>query len=68
MAKDLKEMKMQNIHKGKPAGMFFILTYIGVLVYFLDKADGFWEVIFSFVQALVWPALLLNKIFTLLQI
>ena len=63
MFKDKKEM-----HKGKPAGMFFVLTYFGTLIYFLDKADGFWEVVLSFLQAAVWPALLLNKIFTMLQI
>jgi len=67
MTKDMKDMK-QHMHKGKPVGMFFVLTYVGVLVYFIDKADGFWQVVFAFVQALVWPALLLNKIFTLLQI
>lgn len=61
-----KEVKMA--HRGKPAGMIFILTYFGALVYFVDKAEGFWEVVFSFVQAAVWPALLINKIFTVLQI
>ncbi len=63
MLKHKDEMK-----KGKPAGMFFLLTYVGTFIYFLDKADGFWEVALSFLQAAVWPALLLNKIFTILQI
>lgn len=59
---------MKSVHKGGHAGFAFLLTYIGALVYFVDKANGFWEVAFSFLQALVWPALLINKIFTLLQI
>lgn len=58
----------KDMHKGKPAGMFFLFTYVGTLVYFIDKADGFGEVVVSFLQAAVWPALLINKIFTLLQI
>lgn len=63
MSKGLHEM-----HKGKPAGMFFVLTYFGALFYFVDKASGFWEVIYSFFQALVWPAILIYKVFTVLQI
>jgi hypothetical protein len=50
-----------------PAG-FFLLTYIGVVVYFIDKADGFWQVVFAFIQGLVWPALLINRIFEVLRI
>lgn len=63
MSKDSMEM-----HRGKPAGMFFLLTYVGALVYFVNKAEGFWEVAFSFLQAAVWPALLIYKAFTMLQI
>lgn len=63
MKKDVKV-----IEKRGPAGFVFLLTYIGALVYFIDKANGFWEVVLSFLQALVWPALLINKIFTVLQI
>lgn len=66
MAKNEKTVKVMN--RGGPPAFAFLLTYIGALVYFLDKADGFWEVIFAFLQAAVWPALLINKIFTILQI
>lgn len=58
----------EEMHKAKPVGMIFLLTYVGALVYFIDKANGFWEVALSFLQAAVWPALLINKIFTVLQI
>lgn len=37
-------------------GFIFFICYVGAVVYFLDKADGFWEVIFAFIQAIVWPA------------
>ena len=63
-----KSEKTKVVYKSAPAGFFFTLTYIGTLVYFIDKANGFWEVIFSFLQAAVWPALLIYKIFTVLHI
>lgn len=66
MAKSVKNVKV--MERGGPGGFAFFLTYFGALVYFIDKADGFWEVVFSFLQAAVWPALLVNKVFTVLQI
>lgn len=59
--------KVKEIHRSGPLP-FFLLTYIGTLIYFLDNADGFWEIVLAFLQALVWPALLINKIFTMLHI
>ena len=63
MARDIKVVN----RSGPPAFAFF-LTYVGTLVYFIDNANGFWEVVFAFLQAAVWPALLINKIFTVLNI
>jgi hypothetical protein len=61
--------KVKVINKGGgPPAFAFLLAYFGALVYFIDNASGFWEVVFAFLQALVWPALLINKIFTILQI
>ena len=56
------------MHKAKPAAGFFLVTYVGTLIYFLDKADGFGEVLLAFLQAAVWPAFLVNRVFTMLQI
>lgn len=58
----------KEMHKGRPGSMFFVLTYFGALFYFVDKANGVGEVAFSFVQALVWPAILIYKLFTILNI
>lgn len=55
------------VHKGAPAGFYF-LTYIGAAIYFVDKARGFGEFVVALLQAAVWPAYLINKIFTILQI
>jgi len=39
-------------------GFIAFICYIGALVYFIDNANGFWEVVFAFFQAIVWPAFL----------
>lgn len=64
MAKD----KIKVVNKGGPSGFAFFLAFVGALVYFIDKANGFWEVVLAFLQAAVWPALLIYKIFTVLHI
>lgn len=40
-------------------GFIFFLCYIGAAVYFVNKASGFGEVIFAFIQAIFWPAYLI---------
>ncbi len=57
-----------SVHRKGPPAFAFFLTYIGALIYFIDKANGLGEILLSFLQALVWPALLINKIFTVLHI
>lgn len=66
MAKGEKTVKVVN--KGGPGAFVFLMTYIGALVYFINKADGAGEVFLSFLQALVWPALLIYRVFTVLHI
>ena len=61
-------MAKKNINKGAAPGGFYFLTYVGALVYFIQKSDGFWEVVFSFLQAMVWPAYLIHRVFELLRI
>ncbi len=62
------EKNFIKVQKGGPPAFAFFVTYIGALVYFLDKAEGFGEVVLAFLQSAVWPALLINKIFTILHI
>ena len=64
MSKDSK-MQMQKPHPG--LGVFFI-TYVGALIYFFDKAHGFGSHLLAFLQAAVWPAYLVNHVFTVLHI
>ncbi len=39
-------------------GFIFFLCYIGAAVYFVNRADGVWEVIFALIKAIAWPAYL----------
>ncbi|MDD3774265.1 MAG: hypothetical protein PHW50_03245 [Patescibacteria group bacterium] len=48
---------------GGTYGLFFL----GALVYYLQQATTFWMGILGILKALVWPAMLLFKVFTLLQ-
>jgi hypothetical protein len=64
MAKgDKRQMQQPN-----PGFGIFLVTYVGALIYFADKANGFGEVLLAFLQAAVWPAYLVNHVFTMLQI
>ncbi len=36
--------------------------FIGSVIYFLQEAEGFWEVILAIPQAIVWPAYVAYKL------
>ena len=48
--------------KGGACGGIYGLGFIGALVYFLQHFHGFWELLFSFVKAALWPALIVYRI------
>lgn len=37
-------------------GAIYGLGIFGALVYYLQQADGFWEFLYAFFQAVFWPA------------
>ena len=57
-------------HK-RPHGMFgggfYFLTFLGVAVYYIQQSHGFWPGVLGLLKALVWPAMLIYKVFTLLK-
>ena len=67
MVKD-NSKSVKIINKGVHPGGFYFLTYIGTLIYFLNIANGAGEVFLAFFQAMVWPALLIYRIFQVLNI
>jgi hypothetical protein len=40
------------------AGALYFVGFIGALVYYVDVANGFWQVVVAFLKACVWPAFL----------
>ncbi len=58
----------KQMQKSNPGFGVFFVTYVGALIYFFDKADGFGESVLAFLQAAVWPAYLVNHVFTMLRI
>jgi len=43
------------------------MAFIGALIYFIQHAHTFWGGALGFVKALVWPALLIYKLFEFLK-
>jgi len=43
------------------------LGLIGAVVYFIQRADTFWDGVLGFLKALVWPAVLIYKLFGFLN-
>lgn len=42
-------------------------AFIGALIYFIQHATSFWLGILGVVKAMVWPALLIYKLFEFLK-
>jgi hypothetical protein len=58
---DLKNRSNQHVTNGG-VGAFMFLAFIGAAVYFVEKANGFWESILGILKALVWPAFLVYEV------
>lgn len=55
---------------GNSSGFFggaYGLFFIGAAVYFIQQADTFGVGLLGFLKAIVWPALLIYKVFSLLH-
>ncbi len=63
-----KEKTVKVVNKGGPGGGLYFVTFIGAAFYFIDKADGFWEVILAVLQALVWPGFVVYNVLELLRV
>lgn len=51
---------------GAPGGFVLFAAFIGVAVYNVQQVTGFWPIVLAILKAMVWPAFLLHKVFTLL--
>lgn len=62
MAKDENNFIKINNKKDGASGYVMFLFFIGAAVYFVNQVDGFWNIIFAFLKAAVWPAILIYNI------
>ena len=58
-----KKMVADNGHWG----YVLFMAYIGAVIYFLERNEGFWGGILAFLQAAVWPAYVLHAVLGLLS-
>lgn len=66
MAKsDKKSVKVINEHG--PFGFAAFVAWVGAFMYFAQGADGFGDFVWAFLQACVWPAILVFNVLKLLQ-
>ena len=59
-----KKMVADNGHWG----YILFMAYVGAVIYFLERNEGFWGSILAFLQASVWPAYVLYEVLTRLAI
>jgi hypothetical protein len=64
----MSKFDKKNMATPNPGFGIFFVTYVGALIYFVDKADGLGATLLAFLQAAVWPAYLVNHVFTILRI
>lgn len=71
MAKEKMEncdcVKWHNGSYGAMGGCFYFLAMIGAAVYYVQLSHGFWMGVVGVLKALVWPAMLIYKVFTMLN-
>lgn len=63
--KDDSKVKVVTDHG--PAGFMAFVAWVGAFVYFLKDVSDFGDVIWAFLQACVWPAILLYNVLTALH-
>ncbi|OGL32968.1 hypothetical protein A3F64_01715 [Candidatus Saccharibacteria bacterium RIFCSPHIGHO2_12_FULL_42_8] len=60
--------KKKVINQNGATGGVYFAAYLGAVIYFINQANGFWEVVWAFFQAIVWPAFLVYGAFTAMNI
>ena len=48
--------------RGGPIGLTVFLSFIGAAVYFVNQADGFWNIILALLKGAVWPAIVIYNV------
>lgn len=65
---DFKKMNKCHCHGNHTGSPIYCLSVAGALFYFLQGVHGFWPVLLGIGKAFVWPAILMFKLLSSLQI
>lgn len=65
---DSSKNKSRGHAGGAGGGAAYFLGFIGALVYFIQSATSFWDGVYGFLQACVWPAFLVHGLLDSLNI
>ena len=57
-----KEIEKE-IGKHALSGAFYVMGFIGALVYYIANATGFWMGVLGIWKAMVWPVILVYELF-----
>jgi hypothetical protein len=49
-------------------GFVLFLFWVGALVYFVQKSEGFGGFLLAILQSIVWPAILIYKVFEMIAL
>ncbi|QQG42273.1 MAG: hypothetical protein HYV90_03980 [Candidatus Woesebacteria bacterium] len=61
-----KHKNWKNMHAGPAGGTFYGLGFVGALIYYFQHSLTFLDFVIGLLKAIVWPAFLIHKVFTLL--
>ena len=64
MSSDKASVKVINQHG--PSGYVLFAAFVGAFVYFLQDAHHFGDVFFAFIEALVWPGIVMYHVLQVL--
>lgn len=60
MSRDERTVKVINQHG--PLGFVMFVAFIGAFIYFLRDTNNFGDVIMAFLEAIVWPGILIYHV------
>lgn len=63
-----KQATVKVINEQGPMGFVMFAAWMGAVVYFVGRVDGFWNIIVAFFKACVWPAYVLYHVLQVLNV
>ena len=66
--RDYKYKRHHHGHRGHGGDAVYTFGFLGALVYYIHIATSFWAGFLGFLKAIIWPAFLIFKIFTMLKL